>query len=221
MLELPKDRRCNMNYSVLVVAAGKDAAKGQSYQKALASFDESKSVLSKTISVFMKDEQCTQIVIVTNPADMNRVVTSSESGKIVYVKGTATRQGSVLIGLTAIAEDVVLIHDGVRPWIRQNYIDQLLVKMETESAAVLAIRPVGGVHQVENGYLVPEIMPENVVLTQTPQAFKTSFIIQCYRKAIKQGLHYLDDAQIVNAVSDEQVAVVTGDLRNSRFILKD
>lgn len=210
-----------MKYSVLVVAAGKYAAKGLSYEKALASFNDSKSVLSQTISVFMRDQQCTQIVVVTNPTDMKVIVQSSESGKILYVKGGATRQESVLIGLTAVAEDVVLIHDGVRPWLRQDYIDALLEKMQTERAAVLAIRPVGGVHRVENGFLVSELMPDNIVLTQTPQAFHTSFIIKCYAKAVREGIQYLDDAQIVNAVCSEPVAVVTGDLRNARFILKD
>lgn len=210
-----------MKYSVLVVAAGKFAAKGISYEKALASFNDSNSVLSQTISVFMEDSQCTQVVIVTNPTDMKKIVQSSESGKILYVKGGATRQESVLIGLTAVAEDVVLIHDGVRPWLRQDYIDQLLVKMATEKAAVLAIRPVGGVHRTHDGYLVSDIMGDDIVLTQTPQAYHTSFIINCYGKAIRAGLTYLDDAQIVHAVSDERVAVVAGDLRNARFILKD
>ena len=210
-----------MKYSVLVVAAGKYAAKGISYEKALASFNDSNSVLSQTISVFMNDDQCTQVVIVTNPTDLMTIVQSSESGKILYVKGGATRQESVLIGLTAVAEDVVLIHDGVRPWLRQDYIDQLLVKMETERAAVLAIRPVGAVHHVVDGYLVADIVPENIVLTQSPQAYHTSFIIQCYAKAIRAGIDHLDDAQIVKAVCDEPVAVVAGDLRNARFILKD
>lgn len=210
-----------MKYSVLVVAAGKDAAKGLSYEKALAAYNDSTSVLSQTISVFMEDEQCTQIVVVTNPTDLRTIVQSSESGKILYVKGGATRPESVLIGLTAVAEDIVLIHDGVRPWLRQDYIDKLLESMKTERASVLAIRPVGGVHRVSEGYLLPEIMTENVVITQTPQAYHTSFIISCYGKAVRQGLDYRDDAQIVHALSDEKISVVWGDVRNARFILKE
>ena len=113
-----------MKYSVLIVAAGKQAGQGLSYAKAHASFNNSNSVLNQSISVFMDDEKCQQIVIVTSAADMTQVVRASESGKIVYVKGGSTRQESVLIGLTAVGEDLVLIHDGVRPWIKQFLIDR-------------------------------------------------------------------------------------------------
>ncbi len=210
-----------MKYSVLVVAAGKKAALGVSYEKALASFNEEKSVLSQTISVFMADEKCSQIVIVLNPADMNKVVTSSESGKILYVKGGMTRQESVFIGLSAISEDLVLIHDGVRPWIRQSIIDRLLEGVVGEKACVLALKPTGSVRKVVDGYLVSEVSNEGLVLTQTPQAYDTSFLIQCYRKAIRDNVSFVDDAEVVSAVSDTPIKVVEGDLRNARFILKE
>ena len=210
-----------MKYSALLVAAGKNAATGQSYEKALASFNESKSVLAQTISVFLNDEQCSQIVIVTNPADMSRIVQSSDSGKIMYVKGGSTRRESVLIGLMGIIEDVVLIHDGVRPWIKQNYINNLLKEMHTEKACVLALKPTGSVRFVEEGYLLPQISHENTVVTQTPQAYNTAFIINCYKTAVRENIAYLDDAEVVSAVCDQKIKVVTGDLRNSRFILKE
>lgn len=210
-----------MNYSVLLIAAGKKAAEGESYQKALAQFKESRSVIDQTVSVFMNDPQCKQIVLVTNSADMIRLVQSASSGKIVVVKGGKTRQESVFIGLSAISEETVLIHDGVRPWLSQELIDRVLVRMETEKACILSIAPPSAVYEVNEGYIKQSINTNNLVIAQTPQAFNTSFIFQCYRKALAEGILLNDDASIVNAVSDTPIAIENGDIRNARFIVKD
>lgn len=210
-----------MRYSVLIVAAGKQSAEGLTYAKAHASFNDSNSVLNQSTSIFMDDDKCSQIVIVTSAADMSQVVRSSESGKIVYVKGGKTRQESILIGLTAISEDLVLIHDGVRPWIKQNLIDRLLDGVKGEMACVLAHKPSSSVRRVKDGYLVEEIDTEGLVILETPQAYDTSFIIDCYKKAARENICFLDDAEIVSAVSSVPIKVVEGDIRNVRFLLKD
>lgn len=210
-----------MKYSVLIVAAGKQAGQGISYAKAHASFNTSKSVLNQSISVFMEDEKCTQVVIVTSAADMSQVVRSSDSGKIFYVKGGKTRQESILIGLTAVAEDLVLIHDGVRPWIKHELIDRLIEGVKGEKACVLAHKPSSSVRRIKDGYLVDQPSYEDLVILETPQAYDTSFIIDCYKKAIAQGVTHLDDAEVVAAVSDVRVKCVEGDIRNVRFLLKE
>lgn len=210
-----------MDYSVLLVAAGKRAGEGESYRKALATFKESKSVLDQTVSVFLQDPQCKQIVVVTNSADMIKLVQSSSSGKTVVVKGGSTRQESVFIGLSAISEDLVLIHDGVRPWLYQELIDRVLKRMETEKACVLAVAPPTAIYEVENGFIKNSLDGAHLVVSQTPQAFNTSFIFNCYRKAQHEGILLNDDASLVRAVSDVQIAVEKGDARNARFMLKE
>lgn len=210
-----------MDYSVLIIAAGNAAAKGKSYKRAFASFNGNKNVLEQTISVFSNDDKCKQIVIVASSADLSRVVRSQEGGKTIYVKGAKTRMESVIIGLMAISENHVLIHDGVRPWIRKEAIDRLMNRMKTEKACVLATRPKGSLRRVKDGYITERIKTNDIVLLQTPQAFNTSFIIDCYRKAIADGHNLFDDSEVVSKVSDVQIAVEEGDLRNTRFLLKN
>ncbi len=208
-----------MKYTALVLAAGKNAARGISYKKALAEMKTGESVLDKTVSVFLEDERCRQIVIVTNSADLQKLVQSHKSGKVLHVKGGETRVDSVLHGLTAVSEDVVLIHDGVRPWVQKSSIDAVLDKMETENACVLAIKPKGALLEVEDGY-VKNVFRPDYMQTQTPQGFKTSFILKCYTTAHHLGFDMMDDAQLVSRVSDEKIAVVEGDIRNVRYLLK-
>ncbi|NLW15211.1 MAG: NTP transferase domain-containing protein [Erysipelothrix sp.] len=209
-----------MNYTALILAAGKKAGEGLSYKKALVELTSGERVLDKSVSIFLEDDRCQQIVIVTNSADLQKLVQSHDSGKIVHVKGGKTRSESVLLGLTAVSEDVVLIHDGVRPWIRTKYIDQILTKMKTENACVLAVKPKGALVQVEDGYIT-DIVRQSYMQTQTPQAFKTSFILRCYTIAKGLELNVMDDAELVSRVSDTKIAVVEGDIRNVRYMLKD
>lgn len=209
-----------MDYTALILAAGKKAGLGQSYKKALVELSSGERVLDKSVAVFLEDARCKQIVIVTNSADLQRLVQSHDSGKILHVKGGETRSESVLLGLTAVSEDVVLIHDGVRPWIRHKYIDMILEKMETGNACVLAVKPKGALLQVQDGF-VKDFVKLDYLQTQTPQAFKTSFILKCYTIAKGLGLDVLDDAELVSRVSDEKIAVVEGDVRNVRYILKE
>lgn len=210
-----------MRYSVLIVAAGKQSAQGLTYAKAHAAFNDKTSVLSQSTSVFMNDPKCSQIVIVTSAADMSQVVRASDSGKIAYVKGGKTRQESILIGLTVISEDLVLIHDGVRPWIKQHLIDRLLDGVKGEKACVLAHKASSSIRRMVDGYLVEEVDNDNLVILETPQAYDTSFIIDCYTKAKEMGITLFDDAEVVSAVSDTRIKCVEGDIRNVRFLLKD
>ncbi|AMC94473.1 2-C-methyl-D-erythritol 4-phosphate cytidylyltransferase [Erysipelothrix larvae] len=207
-----------MNYSALILAVGKDASKGKSYEKALAQFDKHTSVLEKTVSRFLEDGRCKQIVIVTNSTDMRRVVEQHDTGKILHVKGGSTRIESVLNGLTAVLEDVVLIHDGVRPWIRQEVVDRILDKMETEDACVAATEVRSPIITVNDGYMESSVKTKGYYSAQTPQAFKTSLAIKCYALAQQQGLKDKDDAAIISKLSDTRIAVVKGDARNVRFM---
>ena len=209
-----------MDYSVLVIAAGSGAAKGKSYRRALASFKGKKSVLGQTVSVFLEDPNCKQIVIVASPADLPRVVRSHDTGKVLFVKGGKTRMESVFIGLTAVSEDVVLIHDGVRPWIRQQYIDRLLQRMHEES--VCSCDSTKRLFKKNRKWIYYRTCKtDDIVMTQTPQAFHTSVILKAYRKAIDEGLLLYDDAEVLSEVTDIPVAVEKGDLRNTRFLLKE
>ncbi len=207
-----------MKYSALILAAGKHAGKGKSYEKALASFDKNVSVLEKTVSRFLEDTRCQQIVIVTNSADMRKVVEQHDTGKILHVMGGETRMQSILNGLTAVLEDVVLIHDGVRPWIRAEIVDRLLEKMKTEDACIAATPIHSAVITVDDGYMELPTCAPSLMQSQTPQAYKTSLVLKCYAKAIQNNFEAKDDALVVAQNSDVKIAVVEGDARNVRFM---
>lgn len=208
-----------MRYSALIVAAGKGITKGQSYNKMFKVLKKyHMTVLEKSTQLFLNDPRCAQVIIVTNPKDMKSVVLGHTHEKIVHVNGGPTRQESVFLGLMATKEDVVLIHDGARPWVDLDSIDRLLETMETEKAATLAVKVADTIKMVSDDYVERTIDRNNLVITQTPQAFETNLIINSYLKIFEQQLEVMEDTQAVELTSNTRIKIVPGSSMNNRII---
>jgi len=210
-----------MDYSVLIVAAGKGDRMGLGYNKVFYLLKEGSTILDTTLELFLKDERCKQVVIVTNQSDLQKCVKKHEMGRIVHVAGGKTRQESVRSGLMAISEDVVLIHDGARPWCPRVCIDRLLEAMTSEQACILGVKVKDTIKEIRDGYIVRTIDREVLVQAQTPQAFSTKLILDCYRKAEENNLVATDDAQLVESMSDAKVRVVEGSYANIKITTKE
>lgn len=207
-----------MNYTALIVAGGQGLRMGLGYNKVFYPLSEGKTVLDTTLQIFLDDSKCKQIVIVTNQADLQKIVSNYEAGRIVNVGGGPTRQESVFNGLMAVKEEVVLIHDAVRPWCSQEKIQELLSAMETEQAAILGVHVKDTIKEVENGYITRTLDRKTLVHAQTPQAFHTRLLLKCHHQAQDENYHATDDAQIVEKYGqDVKVKLVEGSYKNVKI----
>lgn len=203
-----------MNYTALIVAAGTGSRMGLGYNKLLYKLKSGYTIIEETVNVFRRDEQCKQIIIVVSKEDMETYMRLCSCGHVVFVAGGATRQESVYHGLMAVHEDYVLIHDGARPWLEQEYIDALLEQVKQQNACLLMV-PVKDTIKMIDKEVVKETLKRDILWqAQTPQAFQTHLIISCYRKAMMQGIQATDDAQIVEKCSDCKIGVVKGSYEN-------
>lgn len=211
-----------MNYTALVLAAGKGTRMGLGYNKMFFCLDDGETVLHHSTQVFLDDPRCKQIVIVTNKADMVKVVLDHEQGKIVTVIGGDRRQDSVLNGLMAVTEDVVFIHDGARPYVSMDALNRLceVIKKPEEVGCILVIPVKDTVKKVVNNIIEHTVDRDFYWFAQTPQVFKTNVILDCYIKAKHLGLMATDDAQIVEMTSDYKIKVVMGELTNIKITEK-
>lgn len=203
-----------MDYTALVVAAGSGSRVGLGYNKLLYKFENGKTILEETVSIFMKDERCTQIIVVVSSDDMETFTRLCSCGKVVFVLGGETRQQSVYNGLKAVKEEYVLIHDGARPWLSTMCIDRILNTLKDHPACLLCVPVKDTIKEVRDGFVVQTYKRADLKQAQTPQAFDTNLIIRCYEKAMKQGIVATDDAQIVEVCSDVQVREVEGSYEN-------
>lgn len=203
-----------MDYTALVVAAGSGSRVGLGYNKLLYKFENGRTILEETVSIFLKDNRCKQIIVVSSSDDMETFTKLCSCGKVVFVLGGETRQQSVYNGLKAVKEDVVLIHDGARPWLPKECIDRILTTIQEHPACLLCVPVKDTIKEVKGDYVVQTYQRADLKQAQTPQAFDTNLIIHAYEKAMKQGISATDDAQIVELCSDVLVRAVEGSYEN-------
>ncbi len=143
--------------------------------------------------------------------------------KLQLVEGGEHRQESVANALRAIkaaSEDVVLVHDAVRPFVTPEIIHEVVEAAQKYGAAIAGMPAVDTVKQVERtseGALIKTTIPrEKVVMAQTPQGFRYDVIRKAFDEAIADGFMGTDEASLAER-SGHAVAVVMGSPRNIKI----
>lgn len=211
-----------MNYSALIVAAGQGRRMNLGYNKVFYTFQDGKNVLEKTMNIFEQDSRCKQIVIVTQREDFVRCMANRrQRGNVVFVEGGATRQDSVFNGLMAISEEVVMIHDGARPFLEMECLDRLCQCIEEHEACLLTVPCKDTIKIVKNGEIVGTPERSELHQAQTPQAFRTNLILKAYRKARRENISATDDTQLIELCTEEKVYSVMGSYRNTKITTQE
>lgn len=205
-----------MNYSAIIVAAGSGTRMHLGYNKVYAKLADGRSILSHSLSLFEKDEDCKQIILVTD-YELFHSDHPILTGKITIARGGNTRQESVANGLGAVLCDTVLIHDGARPFLTKENLEAIKQAMQENDAACLMVPCKDTIKHVENGYVVNTYPRETLLAAQTPQAFRTSLILHCMAKAKEEGYTGTDDCSLVEKYSTIPVKAVLGSYANKKI----
>ncbi len=143
--------------------------------------------------------------------------------KVELVEGGEHRQQSVANALNAIkanADDVVLVHDAVRPLVSAEIIEEVLMGVERHGGAIAGLPAVDTIKQVErtaDGAMIHATLPrERIVLAQTPQGFRYALLKNAFDMAAADGFLGTDEASLVEHAGDP-VAVVMGSPRNIKI----
>lgn len=205
-----------MNYTALIVAAGAGTRMGLGYNKAYYRMD-GKTILERSMHLFLEDSDCKEIVVVTDSDTYRKEIGTDSIGKIVLVQGGNTREESVYWGMQAVISDIVLIHDGARPFLQEEDLHAIKQAMETEDAACLMVPCKDTIKLTSNGY-IEKTLPRNLLMAaQTPQAFKTGLLMEAMRKARADGFEATDDCSIVECYSDTHIKIVQGSYANKKI----
>jgi len=143
--------------------------------------------------------------------------------KIHLVEGGEHRQHSVSNAMRSVSagdDDIVLVHDAVRPFVTEEIIHDVIQAARKYGAAIAALPAVDTVKQVErtsDGALVTATLPrERVVLAQTPQGFRYHVLKKAFDEATTDGFVGTDEASLVER-SGHAVAVVMGSPKNIKI----
>ena len=184
-------------------------------------------ILIHTLRAFASVPQVTEIYVAVRASEMERLrAQAHEYGvaeKVRFVEGGEHRQQSVANALKAIQcddDDVVLVHDAVRPLIDAATIERTLRAVEKHSAAIVALPAVDTIKQVErtaDGAIITSTIPrEYIVRAQTPQGFRCGLLRRAFAEAEADGFIGTDEASLVERAGT-QVAVVQGSPANFKI----
>lgn len=184
------------------------------YNKVFYPISDDKTVLDLTISVFDRDEDCDEIIVVTQKENFERVFSSS---KLKLTEGSSTRSLSVFEGLKLVSNEIVMIHDGARPYVTLKNLNDIKDCLEEHDACLLAVPCVDTIKVVDGTTVVQTPKRATLWNAQTPQAFKTELIKGAYQKSFDLNIEVSDDASVVELCTDTPVQIVKGDYQNIKI----
>jgi 2-C-methyl-D-erythritol 4-phosphate cytidylyltransferase len=184
-------------------------------------------ILVHALRAFAAVERVTAIYVAVRKPEMERTLAQAAefglNGRVQVVEGGDNRQESVAHALAALPaedDDIVLVHDAVRPLIDAATIERTIDAVVEFGAAIVGLPAVDTIKQVErtaHGALVTATIPrEYVVLAQTPQGFRYGLLQRAFAEATADGFVGTDEASVVERAG-LPVAVVHGSQVNLKI----
>ena len=184
-------------------------------------------ILIHTLRKFAASPRVRDIYVALRPEEMAefraRLERESLQKRVELVPGGEHRQQSVANALQAISaspDDIVLVHDAVRPFVSEDIIEQVIQAAQKYGAAIAGTPAVDTVKQVDRtaeGAVITATIPrERVVMAQTPQGFRYGVLKKAFDDASVDGFMGTDEASLIERAGGD-VAVVMGSPRNIKI----
>ncbi len=157
--------------------------------------------------------------------EMESLVSQYRLHKVSKVlAGGERRQDSVnrvLSRLVLKDSDIVLVHDGVRPFVSTKKISQVIKACRSHDAAVLAVQPKDTIRRSNGGGFFDQTLDRSALwLVQTPQAFKASLLKKAFEKARREKFYSTDEAALVERCG-VKVKIVEGSYDNIKITTQE
>jgi 2-C-methyl-D-erythritol 4-phosphate cytidylyltransferase len=184
-------------------------------------------ILIHTLRAFAVVPEVFSVVVAVRATEMERLSAQvKEHGfaeRVRVVEGGDTRQESVSNALRALDchdDDIVLVHDAVRPLIDPAVIRRTIDAVEKHGAAIVGLPALDTIKQVErtaDGAIVTATIPrEYIVQAQTPQGFRCGLLRRAFAEAEADGFAGTDEASVVERAGAD-VFVVPGSASNLKI----
>ena len=177
------------------------------------------TVIETTILKFI--DLVDEIIIPAKDDIKNHILNSNiYCKKIIFAPAGTTRQKSVYNGLLACNNtDIVLIHDGARPFIDKETIQKAIDLTKEKKAVCVGIMAVDTIKQVKDGKIIKTLDRKEIFQAQTPQAFEYNLINTIHKK-YKNNESFTDDSSMVEFEGIE-VYCLEGKITNKKITTKD
>ena len=180
-------------------------------------------VLVRTLQALWGSGAIDSLVLVVPPGEADRCRAEIlerhgvRAGRVV--SGGADRQASVHAGLLAAPEaaEIVLVHDGARPFIRPETVWAAIRAAVSTGAAVVAVAVTDTIKLVSpDGHRLETLPRERLWAAQTPQVFRAALLREAHSRALADGFRGTDDCALVERMG-HPVHVVPGSAENLKI----
>ena len=213
-----------MKVGVIIPAAGRGKRIGASVPKQFLEI-QGEPLLHHTLTVFAYCKLISYVVLVMPRADVDEMGKDwLNKYKIVreVVVGGEQRQDSVYNGFNSLEEktDIVVVHDGVRPFTTPQMITATVEGAQQYGAAITAIPVSDTVKQVVDGFVKQTIPREGLWRVQTPQAFQYGLLQKAFKKAKEDSYYGTDEGALIEYLG-KGVKIVPGSELNIKITRKE
>jgi len=213
-----------MSVTVLIPAAGMGTRMGAAVNKQYLSLAD-RPILAHTLALFDHHPAIDRIYVIS-PAEEVDYCRSEVVARYAFTKvrdvvpGGSERQDSVRNGLLACGAasdgDIVLIHDGVRPFFPVDRLEELLATAARVGGCVVGMPVKDTIKEVSGGLVEGTPDRRRLWQAQTPQAFPLALIRDAHERAHRDGYRGTDDASLVERLG-QPVAMIEGSYRNIKI----
>lgn len=212
-----------MFYEVVIPAAGQGKRMNAGKNKLFIELSGI-PIIIYTLRVFEADPKCRGIILSINPQEeviFSELIESYGLKKVKkLVPGGAERQQSVFNGLKHADADIVLVHDGARPFIHKELIHQLTEAASLHAGAIVAVPVKDTIKKVQDRSVVETMERSSLWAVQTPQAFRVSILSKAHQEAEDDHFLGTDDASLLERIG-QQVVIIEGDYDNIKITTQE
>ncbi len=207
-----------MKTTLILACAGNGERAGLDKNKLLCKID-GKTVLERTFKAFYSTGLIDQYILAINPKDEKEIkAIKSISKKATLVYGGKTRTQSVKNALAKVENEIVLIHDGARPFVSKKIIEDCINLAKEKGSAVPIIKCRDTLVSISTKKIKNYVGKDGFAQVQTPQGFITDYIKTAYEVAGRKVFN--DDGEVYKDALGE-LCYFDGDPENFKLTYEE
>jgi 2-C-methyl-D-erythritol 4-phosphate cytidylyltransferase len=211
-----------INIVAIIAAGGSGSRISKQINKQYLPLDN-KPILIYSFEKFASHKKIDKVVIVAASHEMEMCSALIEKYNIYkkpveIVAGGMSRQESVFLGLKACDNtNIVLIHDGARPFVTKQMINDCLEQMNKYKACSVGVAAINTIKQTDsNGTVLQTLNRDFLWEVQTPQCFDYKCICELHKKAAEENIKVTDDCSLAE-IYKINVKMIKGNYDNIKI----
>lgn len=205
--------------TAIILAAGNSVRYGMDRNKNFEEIGNKNTVLSYSFRGFDKNKYIDNIIVAAKEDEIDNIkeIIKNENltKKTEVIIGGAERKDSVYNCIKKTDSDIVIIHDGARPIIKQKYINKCIENMKKFKGVTIGVKSIDTIKIVnDDGIVINSTDRNNTWSIQTPQCFDREILLNMHEK-YKDDM-VTDDCMLLEK-DNYKIKIIEGDYTNIKI----